>query len=182
MQRFIRLCFLQVILISIVSFSSISYSAEQGGIRIRGPKASDAFPYDRYGPLTNKDTLWNIALKVRPDPRLTVYQVMTALYQQNPQAFKDNNLNHLINGEYLTIPDIDVMRTINPNSAKQKSEKDDKKSALCRFRNYDVPLRPVYTYKDVWGLSANNKEQKYAMDLLFDKDIPARFNLARAKS
>ena len=52
-----------------------------------------------------------------------------------------------------------------------KSEKDDKKSALCRFRNYDVPLRPVYTYKDVWGLSANNKEQKYAMDLLFDKDI-----------
>ena len=29
----------------------------------------------------------------------------------------------------------------------------------------------VYTYNDIWGLSANNKEQKYAMDLLFDKDV-----------
>ena len=52
-----------------------------------------------------------------------------------------------------------------------KSEKDDKKSAICRFKNYNTPLRKVNSYKDIWGLSANNKEQKYAMDLLFDKDI-----------
>ena len=52
-----------------------------------------------------------------------------------------------------------------------KSDNDDKKSALCRFVDYDTPLRKVYTYKDIWGLTANNKEQKYAMDLLFDKDI-----------
>jgi len=52
-----------------------------------------------------------------------------------------------------------------------KSEKDDKKSAICRFKNYETPLRKVYLYKDIWGLKANNKEQKYAMDLLFDKNI-----------
>ena len=52
-----------------------------------------------------------------------------------------------------------------------KSTKDDKKSAICRFLGYDHPLKKVYTYKDIWGLSANNKEQKYAMDLLFDKDV-----------
>ena len=52
-----------------------------------------------------------------------------------------------------------------------KSETDDNKSALCRFVNYDTPLQKVYTYRDIWGLSANNKEQKYAMDLLFNKDI-----------
>ena len=51
------------------------------------------------------------------------------------------------------------------------SEEDDKKSAICRFKSYDMPLRKVYTYRDIWGLSANNKEQKYAMDLLFDKEI-----------
>ena len=51
------------------------------------------------------------------------------------------------------------------------SEKDNKKSAICRFKDYDTPLRKVYPYRDIWGLSANNKEQKYAMDLLFDKDI-----------
>jgi PhoH-like ATPase len=52
-----------------------------------------------------------------------------------------------------------------------KSDKDEKKSAICRFKDYNTPLKRVYTYKDIWGLSANNKEQKYAMDLLFDKDI-----------
>ncbi len=48
---------------------------------------------------------------------------------------------------------------------------DPKKSAVCRFVNYNTPLKKVYTYKDIWGLSANNKEQKFAMDLLFDKNI-----------
>jgi PhoH-like ATPase len=48
---------------------------------------------------------------------------------------------------------------------------DPKKSAVCRFVNYQVPLKKVYNFKDIWGLSANNKEQKFAMDLLFDKDI-----------
>jgi len=52
-----------------------------------------------------------------------------------------------------------------------KSKKDNKKSAICRFVNYNNPVKKIYTYKDIWGLSANNKEQKYAMDLLFNKDI-----------
>jgi PhoH-like ATPase len=52
-----------------------------------------------------------------------------------------------------------------------KSSQDNKKSAICRFSDYETPLRKVYSYKDIWGLSANNKEQKYAMDLLFDKDV-----------
>jgi PhoH-like ATPase len=52
-----------------------------------------------------------------------------------------------------------------------KSESDNKKTAICRFKNYETPLRKVFTYRDIWGLSAKNKEQKFAMDLLFDKDI-----------
>jgi PhoH-like ATPase len=52
-----------------------------------------------------------------------------------------------------------------------QSDKDEKKTALGRFLNYDLPVRRVYSYKDIWGLSANNKEQKYAMDLLFDPKI-----------
>ena len=47
-----------------------------------------------------------------------------------------------------------------------KAEEDEKKTAICRFQNYEKPLRKVHTYRDIWGLSANNKEQKYAMDLL----------------
>ena len=52
-----------------------------------------------------------------------------------------------------------------------KSSKDPKKSAMCRYKDDNTPLKKIYTYKDIWGLSAKNKEQKYAMDLLFDKDI-----------
>lgn len=52
-----------------------------------------------------------------------------------------------------------------------KSEEDDKKSAIARFKNYETPLQKIPSYRDIWGLSANNKEQKYAMDLLFDTDI-----------
>ena len=45
------------------------------------------------------------------------------------------------------------------------------KSAICRFEGYDKPLKKVNKFKNIWGLSARNKEQQYAMDLLFDKDI-----------
>ena len=52
-----------------------------------------------------------------------------------------------------------------------RSEKDSKKSAICRYTNETSPLRKIFSYRDIWGLSAKNKEQKYAMDLLFDKNI-----------
>ena len=51
------------------------------------------------------------------------------------------------------------------------SEKSDKKTALCRYIDDSTPLRNVYSYHDIWGLSANNKEQKFAMDLLFDNNV-----------
>jgi len=51
------------------------------------------------------------------------------------------------------------------------AEGDSKKSALCRFVNYSTPIKKVNSYKDIWGLSANNTEQKYAMDLLFDPSV-----------
>lgn len=52
-----------------------------------------------------------------------------------------------------------------------RSNKDPQKTALARFVKDGDPLKKVYTYKDIWGLSANNKEQKYAMDLLFDPSV-----------
>ena len=51
------------------------------------------------------------------------------------------------------------------------SDESDKKTALCRYVDNDTPLRRVYSYHDIWGLSANNKEQKFAMDLLFDNNV-----------
>ena len=45
------------------------------------------------------------------------------------------------------------------------------KSAMARYIDENSPLKRVFTYKDIWGMSARNKEQQFAMDLLFDKDI-----------
>jgi len=74
------------------------------------------------------------------------------------------------NNEEVILPD--QKKKLYPNHyLVLRSEKDEKKSAICRFKSYSEPIKKVQTYKDIWGLSANNKEQKYAMDLLFDKDI-----------
>ena len=90
-----------------------------------GPKGSDVVRYERYGPINKSDTLWNIALTVRPDNRLSVYQVMQALYQANPNAFVDGNLNHLVNGQYLKIPSFEYMMLVDTSAAKKKSSEDD---------------------------------------------------------
>ena len=82
----------------------------------------------------------------------------------------DNMIEDFYSGSDVLLPD--QKNALFPNQYLiLKSEKDGKKTAICRFKDYQTPLRKVYTYKDIWGLSANNKEQKYAMDLLFDKNI-----------
>ena len=139
MQKLLRLCLWQVVLgiltVSVFSISSLSTSglafsqeaqSQDRGIRMRGPKSTDVFPYDRYGPITQRDTLWKIALTVRPDNRLSVYQVMEALYQANPNSFVDGNYNHLVEGQYLKIPSFERMMSVNTSAAKQKSSQDDK--------------------------------------------------------
>jgi len=50
-------------------------------------------------------------------------------------------------------------------------DKNSKKSAICKFKSPNDPLTKVGKFKNVWGLSPNNTEQQYAMDLLFDDDV-----------
>ena len=58
----------------------------------------------QYGPTSNTDTLWNIALKTRPSLDVSVHQVMVALVAKNPRAFIKNNINGLKSGYILAIP------------------------------------------------------------------------------
>jgi len=46
-----------------------------------------------------------------------------------------------------------------------------KKSAMARFISYEKPVTKVRKYKNIWGFNARNKEQQYAMDMLFDKGV-----------
>tara|TARA_B100000287_G_scaffold86833_1_gene79464 strand:- start:70810 stop:72117 length:1308 start_codon:yes stop_codon:yes gene_type:complete len=53
------------------------------------------------------------------------------------------------------------------------SNANEKKTALVRFKNYNLPLHKISEYKNsVWGLKPRNKEQMFALDILLDPSIP----------
>ena len=59
-----------------------------------------------------------------------------------------------------------------------------KKTALCRFINYNSPVLKIPDFKNElqWGVSPRNKEQGFAYDLLFDDDIPLVSLIGKAGS
>lgn len=69
-----------------------------------------------YGPTSSKDELWDIARKVRPNDRVTMEQVVVAIYQANPAAF-EGNVNTLMKGYTLKVPSIQTMKQVSPEKA-----------------------------------------------------------------
>jgi len=65
---------------------------------------------DEYGVTGAGDTLWAIALKVRPNRSISIQQTMLALQRANPEAFINNNINLLKAGHVLRIPDAREIR------------------------------------------------------------------------
>lgn len=76
------------------------------------PAPPPATAPDRYGPVGSGQTLWSIANNLRPDPSVTVNQMMLALQRANPEAFIDGNINQLKRGAVLRIPVADDVRSI----------------------------------------------------------------------
>jgi PhoH-like ATPase len=61
------------------------------------------------------------------------------------------------------------------------SNANEKKSALSRYINPNQPLTRVRDFKDgVWGVTARNKEQSFALDILMNPDIPIISLVGRA--
>lgn len=67
------------------------------------PQSSSAA--STYGPVQSSDTLWEIALKVRPDRSVSVHKTMLAIQRLNPEAFINGNINLLRKGQVLRVPD-----------------------------------------------------------------------------
>jgi len=71
-----------------------------------------------YGPVRGGETLRRIAGKVQ-HADVTLEMMMASLYQANPQAFLNDNVNLLKKGQVLNIPDRDqVMRMYSPAQAR----------------------------------------------------------------
>lgn len=70
-----------------------------------------------YGPVGDKDTLWDIALAVRPDSSASVHQTMLALQRLNPDAFIRGNINLLKKGQVLRVPDATEISSVSQSEA-----------------------------------------------------------------
>lgn len=80
--------------------------------------ASTCLLAETVGQVKADTTLWRLALKARPDEHVSMPQVIYALWQQNPHAFRQNNLHHLIQGAVLTSPSREQMLATDAATAK----------------------------------------------------------------
>ncbi len=84
---------------------------------VTSPSSASSYSGNEYGPTGSDDTLWSIASRVRPDTPVTVQQMMLALLRANPEAFIENNINGLREGQVLRIPDSEEISAISAGVA-----------------------------------------------------------------
>lgn len=77
------------------------------------PAGSDA---RRYGPVRKGDALWRIATAVKP-PEVGLHQAMLALFEANPAAFIDGDINQMRTGVELTVPSVQDMQRLRESRA-----------------------------------------------------------------
>ena len=70
-----------------------------------------------FGPVQSSDTLWDIALKVRPDRSVTVQQTMMSIRELNPNAFVAGNINKIKKGAVLRVPTLEQIQNWKLGSA-----------------------------------------------------------------
>ncbi|WP_308469229.1 FimV/HubP family polar landmark protein, partial [Alteromonas sp. KUL150] len=101
--------------------------AQERATFLKGPKdATDQFSGLEYGPIDANDTLWRIAERYRQNNNLSVYQVMTAIYELNPNAFENGNLNLLVDGAVLKLPSERYIARIDKQKAQMRAEQDER--------------------------------------------------------
>ncbi|MEM7358672.1 MAG: FimV/HubP family polar landmark protein [Pseudomonadota bacterium] len=74
----------------------------------------------QYGPVASGESLSVIAEELqRQFPDLSIYQIMQVLFEENRDAFIDDNINGLMRGTVLNIGDLNAIRAVDIAQAKQ---------------------------------------------------------------
>lgn len=81
------------------SSSKRRQSRSDAGITPQTPTSGE------YGPVRNQDTLWSIAEQLGAERNVPTRQMLNALYQANPDAFNNGNMDLLKAGVTLKIPE-----------------------------------------------------------------------------
>ena len=98
----------------------------------RLPTATNA-TVGRYGPIQRTDTLWSLANRYRPSTRVSVYQTMVAIYEKNPRSFADGNINHILVGSTIALPN------------EQEASRISDEQARARFRSDNASWKGIST-------------------------------------
>jgi pilus assembly protein FimV len=109
---------------------AVSIAGEFQTVQLHSDKTDD-YSGIVFGPVEQKDTLWKIAKDYRNSANFvgqrphSLYPVMYGVYLLNPQAFKDNNVNHLLNDTMLEMPTASFISRIDQVEAEAKIEGDE---------------------------------------------------------
>ncbi|MDF2178053.1 hypothetical protein P2G88_07285 [Aliiglaciecola sp. CAU 1673] len=158
-----------------ISLSIVSMADAQQ-VQIKGPKNSTReYSGNEYGPIDSNDTLWRIAERYRPNKSLSIYQVMLAIYELNPHAFEDKNLNLLINGSMLKLPSEVYAARIDPDEAKARAESDNKnwkpKSDKDNVAPNLKPVQPLASSAEISQTRESLERKLSELDLLSNKQF-----------
>ena len=114
-------------------------SAQSSSLQIKGPRdAQGQFSGATYGPIDAADTLWGISSRYRQNQALSVYQVMVAIYELNPEAFERQNLNLLVDGAVLRLPSERYVSRIDAQQAQLRAQQDDQALGIDVVANEPV--------------------------------------------
>jgi len=98
----------------------------------------------------------------------------------------DQIIDRFYAGEEIFLSDaVDKKPKLYPNQfVMLVSSSNEKKTAITKFINEQIPFRKVPEYKeeDGWGITPKNKEQNFALDLLLDPNIPIVSLIGKAGS
>jgi len=73
-----------------------------------------------YGPVASGESLSLIAQELQGQfPDLSIYSIMQVMFEENPDAFINSNINGLIQGAVLEIGDLDNIRAVDAQVAKE---------------------------------------------------------------
>ena len=158
-----------VVLLLLSTFPAANVDAQQRQTQLRGPKdATDQYSGATYGPIDEQDTLWRIASRYRQNEQLSVYQVMQAIYELNPNAFEQNNFNLLVDGATLRLPSERFIARIDKARAKQFADQNDKAFAQIQSNpatgNNIKPAVPLVNKDELSDTRSQIEEKISALD------------------
>ena len=82
-------------------------------------RSADELPIDGAYRVSSGDTLWDIALQVRPSRKYSPQQTMRAIIDHNPSAFKNGNINDLQAGSLLDLPSENQIASVDGQAARR---------------------------------------------------------------